>query len=117
MKIFVSCNIEDSPAHPTIMKADKIMAIVNSIQDANVPHKEEYFATKYANFKQQYPTLYALACKGERVDTNTLQYMLNMLEQMNTSTISQYDASASVGQMLYDKYIHENIKDLPPTKK
>lgn len=99
------------------MKADKIMAIVNTIQDATVSNKQEYFANKYANFKAKYPMLYALACKDEHVDTNTLQFMLNMLEQMNSSSITQYDASANVGQMLYDKYIHENIKDLEPTKK
>jgi hypothetical protein len=43
--------------------------------------------------------------------------MLGMLNKMNNENMTQYDASANVGQMLYDKYIHDNIKDLPPTKK
>lgn len=96
---------------------EKIMSIVNAIQNTNVPHKAEYFASKYAVFKQRYPQLYALACKDEKFDTKTLEFMLEMLGKMGNETLTQYDASANVGQMLYDKYIHENIKDLPPTKK
>lgn len=99
------------------LSSDNIMAIVKSIQDASVQDKDTYFSNKYANFKSRYPILYGLACKKEKIDTATLQYMLNMLGQMESNSLSQYDASANVGQMLYDKYIHDNIKDLPPTKK
>lgn len=99
------------------LSSESIMTIVKDIQDSRVGHKELYFADKYSEFKASYPALYTLACKNEKVDTNTLQYMLNMLDNINSNSMSQYDASANVGQMLYDKYIHENIKDLPPTKK
>jgi hypothetical protein len=51
------------------------------------------------------------------MDIANLNFMLGMLNKMNNENMTQYDASANVGQMLYDKYIHDNIKDLPPTKK
>ena len=97
--------------------SEKIILIVKAIQDTNVPNKEAYFSSKYAQFKTKYPMLYEMACKEEKVDMTNLGFMLTMLDKMSQESVSQYDASASVGQMLYDKYIHENIKDLPPTKK
>jgi hypothetical protein len=97
--------------------SDRIILIVKAIQDANVPNKDAYFSSKYAQFKTKYPMLYEMACKEEKVDMTNLGFMLSMLDKMTHENVTQYDASASVGQMLYDKYIHDEIKDLPPTKK
>jgi hypothetical protein len=111
------------PPTPTIttppkgIDTERIKTIVRSIQEATVSDKFTYFETKYANFKKKYPMLYEQACKNSSFDMKSLDFMLQLLEQMQSSSVSQYDASASVGQMLYNKYIHENIKDLPPTKK
>lgn len=96
---------------------DKILSIVSAIQNADVPNKATYFESKYGNFKKKFPVLYEAACKDEKIDTGTLQFMLEMLGKMTADNLSQHDASANVGQMLYDKYIHDRIKDLPPTKK
>jgi len=96
---------------------EKIVNIVKAISESKVPNKEQYFENIYGNFKKQYPHLYAKACSDNQMDINNLTFMLSMLNKMKDDNVSQYDASAQVGQMLYDKYIHENIKDLPPTKK
>lgn len=96
---------------------DKIMNIVKTISESKVPNKEQHFENIYGNFKKKYPNLYAKACSDKQMDIDNLNFMLSMLNKMNEDNVSQYDASAQVGQMLYDKYIHENIKDLPPTKK
>lgn len=99
------------------LSVEKILSIVTAIQNTNVPNKAAYFANTYANFMTKYPVLYEQACKNEKMDLKTLQFMLNMLEKMQTDDLTQHDASANVGQLLYDKYIHDRIKDLPPTKK
>lgn len=99
------------------LSSEKIITIVTAIQETNVPNKAAYFENKYANFKKKYPALYEQACKNEKIDMTTLKFMLGMLNQIGTADVSQHDASANVGQMLYDKYIHDRIKDLPPTKK
>lgn len=96
---------------------EKILTIVNTIRESKVANKAQHFESIYGNFKKKYPTLYAKACSNDELDVANLTYMLGMLNQMNNENVTQYDASAQVGQMLYDKYIHDNIKDLPPTKK
>ena len=96
---------------------EQIMTIVNTIRQSKVKDKAKHFENIYENFKTKYPTLYAKACSNDKLDTANLDFMISMLDKMNNENMTQYDASAHVGQMLYDKYIHDNIKDLPPTKK
>jgi hypothetical protein len=96
---------------------DSILAIVKTIRESKVVNKAQHFETIYGNFKKAYPTLYAKACSNDKLDGVTLEFMLEMLKKMSSQNVTQYDASAEVGQMLYDKYIHDTIKDLPPTKK
>lgn len=99
------------------LPTEQIKTIVDTIVSSNVKNKATHFENIYGNFKTKYPKLYEKACSDNEMDIANLNFMLGMLNKMNKEDMSQYDASAHVGQMLYDKYIHENIKDLPPTKK
>jgi len=96
---------------------EQIMTIVNTIRNSKVSNKTKHFENIYANFKEKYPKLYEKTCSDNEMDIANLNFMLGMLNKMKNENMTQFDASAHVGQMLYDKYIHENIKDLPPTKK
>jgi hypothetical protein len=95
---------------------EQLLAIVEIIQQSKVKNKAEYFEKQYANFKNKYPHLYEMACAPSKVDMTTLKYMISMMKKMEETNLSQFDASAKVGKMLYDKFIHDEIKDLPPTK-
>jgi tellurite resistance protein len=95
---------------------EHLIAIVETIQQSKEKNKVEYFANQYANFKEKYPHLYQTACATDKIDMNNLKYMISMMKKMEETNLSQFDASAKVGKMLYDKYIHDQIKDLPPTK-
>lgn len=95
----------------------KVLSIISAIRNSTVDNKEQYFEKIYGNFKTKYPVLFKTACTETSMDMKTLEYMLDMLEKIKSNTLSQYDASAEVGQRLYNIYIHDNIKDLPPTKK
>lgn len=96
---------------------EQIITIVDTIRQSKIKDKASHFEKIYGNFKTKYPKLYEKACSNNEMDTANLNFMLSMLNKMNNENMTQYDASAQVGQMLYDKYIHDNIKDLPPTKK
>ena len=87
-----------------------ISRIVKNIQDSDETQKEEVFAKKYPNFKEKYPVLFQCACDG-RLDMNNLEYMLNILGKMDREGVSQYNASAEVGQMLYTKYVEPVVND------
>ena len=95
---------------------EQLLAIVENIQQSTVKNKADYFEKHYANFKNKYPHLYEMACAPGKVDMTNLKYMISMMKKMEETNLSQFDASAKVGKMLYDKYIHDQIKDLPPTK-
>jgi hypothetical protein len=101
----------------TTTTKEQILDIIKEIRKSKVPNKEEYFATIYQSFKDKYPVLFKMACTINDMDISTLEYMLDMLQKIKNNNMTQYDASADVGKKLYDKYIHDNIKDLPPTKK
>lgn len=96
---------------------EQIMTIVTTIRQSNVKDKAQHFEKIYGNFKEKYPKLFEKACSDDQMDIANLNFMMSMLNKMNNENMTQFDASAQVGQMLYDKYIHDNIKDLPPTKK
>jgi activator of HSP90 ATPase len=98
------------------LPVEKIKAIVTAIRNTNVENKQQYFEDKYANFKKKYPKLFDMACSTEQMEISNLDFMLSMLSKMKDDSLTQHDASVQVGQFMYDKYIHENIKDLPPTK-
>jgi hypothetical protein len=98
------------------LPVEKIKAIVTAIRNTNVENKQQYFEDKYANFNKKYPKLFDMACSTEPMELSNLDFMLSMLSKMKDESMTQHDASVQVGQFMYDKYIHENIKDLPPTK-
>lgn len=84
---------------------ENVYSIVKFIQNSTIENKEEFFGQKYANFKQRYPILFEVACRKEKIDENMLQMMLAMASRVSTNEVTQFDASAQVGQVLYDKYI------------
>ena len=89
-----------------------IINIVNKILESPLENKEEYFGTKYPNFKNKYPVLFKTACDGT-IDMRNLEFMMNALAQMEMNGVSQYDASAQVGQMLYERYVEPTLEKIP----
>lgn len=49
-------------------------------------------------------------------DINRLQFMLQMKDKIENANISQHDASAVIGQVLFNDYVKDKIKDAPPDK-
>lgn len=97
------------------MQAEDIKNIVKAIQDSKARDKAKHFATIFSEFKTKYPVLYDKAC-SDSLDDKTLQFMLQMLQKVQTQEKSQFDASAFVGQMLYDKFIAPGLSNASTSK-
>lgn len=93
-----------------------VYKIVKFIQESPIKNKEEVFGEKYSNFKQQYPILFEVACRKEKIDENMLQMMIAMASKISTNEVTQFDASAQVGQILYNKYVEPIIGSQDETK-
>ena len=88
-----------------------IRSIVTEIQKSKIKDKESYFKQLYPDFVTKYPTMFQMACTS-KIDVANLEFMLDMLEKMNKNEQTQYDASAAVGQMLFDKYVDPKLQNV-----
>lgn len=105
------------PEEPEAMSSDDILMIVKEMCDYNGTSKEKQrlIRKKYPEFAENYPVLFEMGSK-EGFDFNRLRYMIHLRNNIHNAKLSQHDASAKVGQMLYDVYVKDKIKDIPPTK-
>ena len=94
------------------MDPELIKNIIMIIQSSNVPiaNKERYFFDVYAEFADKYPAVYKMAC-GPKIDKQNLEFMLNMLSKIDKKELNQHDASVSVGQMLFEKYVDASVRN------
>jgi hypothetical protein len=84
----------------------KIQVIVDDILNGDMvcAKKKEHFEIKYPKFAKKYPLLFNMCCT-DNCDTTRLRSMLSLLEDVETSRMTQHDASVAVGQDLYNAYI------------
>jgi hypothetical protein len=87
-----------------------IRKIIDKITNSSLSEgkKLNIFSEKYPTFKKKYPGLFDMACTG-RLKSENLEFMLTMLEKMDKEKMTQYDASAQVGTMLYEEYVKPRI--------
>lgn len=90
---------------------ESIVNIVRYIQGSPETDKENAFKERFAVFKAKYPHLYHMACTQPDFDMSNLQFMLQMLQQIQNKDKDKLTAETAVGQMLFDKYVKA-----PPAK-
>ena len=108
MQEFPNHNPADDLEH---LDKEVILEIAEKIIGSNVPNKEAYFEDKYVHFKTKYPVLYK-ACCSPNFDVKMLKYMLSMLDNVKSNKTTQEDASVTVGQKLFDKFVDPVVKKL-----
>jgi hypothetical protein len=93
---------EETPQLPS----QEITTIVTEIYQAKGSQKEKQriFRKKYTEFAENYPVLFEMATR-EDFELAKFKYMMHMRDSINNQSISQYDASAKVGTMLYNDYV------------
>lgn len=90
------------------MKADEIRTVLEEIDAARADSTREALSERYEDFKKNYPVLFEKACDGS-LEFEKIDYMLRMLERVQNKSTTQFDASAAVGQKLYDAYVAPRI--------
>jgi hypothetical protein len=70
--------------------------------------KVEFYVNKYPDEADKYPMLIKSACDPS-FDFEKLQWMMNMLNKVNTKELSQYDASVKVGEELVNEYVKPKL--------
>lgn len=101
------------PSEPADLPSDVILAIVQEIHDSGLAPKnrKREFEKKYAEFAERYPKLFQGAC-SDVLDISQLKQMLQLRERVQNNSISLYDASAVVGQKMFDKYVKPVVDKL-----
>jgi hypothetical protein len=100
---------------PEKLPSDELLAIIQEIVDekGNSKDKQRIIRKKYPAFVDGYPTLFEMATKPG-FDFERFKYMLQLKDSVEQNNLSQYDASAKVGQMLYNVYVKDKIDQIPP---
>jgi len=60
---------------------------------------------KYPFFAKRYPMLFAMACKKDDFDCNSLEYFLEMRDNIIANKITSEEASKEVGEKWFNKYV------------
>jgi len=68
--------------------------------------KEDYYKEDFANFKEKFPTLYEKACDNS-VDVGDFARIISMMTAQLSNTDDDYTRSATVGQVLYNRFIKD----------
>ena len=76
---------------------------------SDVDKFDDIVKENHANFIEQYPTIYQ-KLKDNTLDEEKLQYMLDMLTDIHSKKVTEFDASVKVGQKLVDHYVTPNLK-------
>jgi hypothetical protein len=85
------------------------MNVYNIIEEVmNIKESKEFYVDKYPEFARDYPHLLEKLYENN-FDLETLRYMLNQKQKMDTNKLSEHDASVKVGTVLVDKYVKPNL--------
>ena len=84
----------------------EIMNIVREMRTCEQAPKDRarIFRRKYPEFAERYDSLFEMAC-APTFDISCLESMLTLRERVNTKQMSVDDASAVVGQGLFNMYV------------
>jgi hypothetical protein len=99
-------------------ETEDIMKVVQTIHDSGKNRIEREFKNKgqYPKFEKRYPMLYRLACE-DHLDISTLNYMMNMRNQVLNNERSVESASRIVGDKFYKQFVKPVVNTTAPNKK
>jgi hypothetical protein len=99
-------------------ESEDILKMVNTIHNSGKNRIEREFNNKgqHPKFEKRYPMLYRLACE-DNLDMVTLNYMINMRNQVINNERSVESASRIVGDKFFRRYVSPVVNNTPPNKK
>jgi hypothetical protein len=103
------------PSSTTNFSNDDIIAIVREIAASNAPVKERArtFGRRYTEFAEAFPHLFEMAT-SPNFDVERLIYMLELRARIQANETTVDKASTEIGQKMFDVYVKDMVKDMPP---
>lgn len=93
-------------------------------ENSNLSKEEfrEKMKEDFTDLSQHYPTIFDKAISGGLDDNDSykqLKSLLEMKDKVDQGKMAEFDASAKVGNQLFDKYVKPNLPEnkSKPTKK
>ena len=98
------------------LSPDEILTIVKAIYEAPPRlNKSSVFRAQYPDFAENYKTIFDMACTSD-FDFARFSQMIVLKKSIDAGKMTQYDASAKVGGVLYDAYVKPNLQNVPDTQ-
>tara|TARA_B100001093_G_scaffold466728_1_gene485349 strand:+ start:308 stop:685 length:378 start_codon:yes stop_codon:yes gene_type:complete len=102
------------------LTSSQIETIFNDILEDRKLHRKllkknpdqfyEMMLEKYSAFADDYPGIYKKTVEGT-MNKNMFNYMLQMMKQVESSDVTEHNASVKIGEMLVNKYVKPVIKN------
>lgn len=101
---FVADGLPTVEIRQTIMKIRDFVKANNGIlkTDNELSEKAE---KEFPFFAKRYPMLFAMACKAGEFDFESLEYFLNMRDNIIDNKMTSEEASKQVGEVWFNKYV------------
>jgi len=98
-------------------ETEDILRVVHSIHDSGKNRLEREFNNKgqHPKFEKRYPVLYRLACE-DNLDVSTLNYMMNMRNQVLNNERTADSASRIIGDKFFRRYVSPVVDTTPGNK-
>jgi hypothetical protein len=102
-KEFVQDGLETQEIRKTIMDIRDYI----KLHSASMTNESlvETLNKEYDFFSKRYPMLFNMACSAQEFDYESLEYFLNMRDNIINNKISSEEASKQVGQEWFDKFV------------
>jgi hypothetical protein len=100
----------EAPEEETKLSSEELNEIVKTIYEykASPKDKMRIFRRQYPTFAESYPTLFEMSCQPH-FNMNQFRQMLFMLNKVQTQELSQDEASAVVGQSLFNTFVKPKL--------
>lgn len=97
------------------MSREHITKIVKIINTSPREDKKTHFAAVYSNFAKKYPILFGMACEDREFDSQTLEYLLDMLDSIQNKEKTKEEAEKEIGYAMFNKFVDvEKLKTDKP---
>ena len=95
------------------MDYDNILSQAKKLLEIKNTYSQEEFEKNLKDFSElekNQPSIFNM-CKEGAMDIERLTYMINMIKQVKSNSISEHDASVKVGQRLVDEYVKPKLNN------
>lgn len=91
-------------------KSVRARKMITEMEDALKKDSVDTVEVNFQNYKSEFPSIFAMILKGG-YKKELLEMMLKQLEKVESGSVSQHDASVTVGTVLVDKIVKPQLRN------